>query len=142
MWNFAITRVKLAQLATDPVSGFDKQYQLPTDWIRTVQVFDNDGDLGRVEYRLEGSALLSNATDIYLRYVNRVTDPNAMTPDFREVLAWRLAMDLAISIANSGTLHDRMVVQYRSHLRHAKSTDAIEDFPLDVPDGSWLDGRN
>ena len=34
-WNFATTRVALMPSSTTPVYGFDYQYALPADWLRT-----------------------------------------------------------------------------------------------------------
>lgn len=140
-WNFSLKRVKLGQLSATPVSEFDFQYALPSDWLRTVEVHDNDAALGRVEYRIEGQNILSNATNIYLRYVSRITDPNVMPADFREVLAWRLSMALAIKIAGSNTRFKLAQEEFRAQLRQAKSVDAQEDFPVQTPAGSWLDSR-
>ena len=141
-WNFATERVKLAQLSTEPTFGYDYEYQLPSDWIRVVSVHDVDYDRAVVKYKIEGTKLLTNASTIYLRYIKVVTDANEMTADFREALAWRLAAELAFPIANSGTMHDRMMVGFKSALRRARSADAIEDYPENMPESSWTSVRH
>lgn len=140
-WNFAIKRVKLAQLSGTPVSEFDFQYQMPSDWLRTVDVTDNDAGLGTVEYRIEGRIILSDANELWLRYVRQVTDPNEMPPDFREALAFMLGADLAVPIAQSNTLRQQMRDEFKSNLRTAKSTDGMEDYPVRMPEGSWVTER-
>lgn len=141
-WNFAIKRIKLGQLSATPVTEFDFQYALPSDWLRTIQVHDNDAGLGRIKYKIEGGNILSDATNIYLRYVSRITDPNKMPADFQEVLGWRLAMALTIKIAGSNTRFKLAQEEFNNQLRQAKSTDALEDFPEEAPEGSWLDARH
>lgn len=141
LWNFAMGRVKLAQLSGTPVSEFDYHYQLPSDWLRTVAVHDNDAGQGTVEYRIEGRTLLSDASEIWLKYIKQVTDPNEMTPDFRETLASMMAMELAVPIAQSNTLKQLMRDEFRSAARSAKSSDALEDYPDEFPVGSWMSER-
>jgi hypothetical protein len=137
-WNFATVRVKLAQLTTAPAFGFAHEYQLPSDWVRTVSVHDNDAGDGAVEYRIEGRKLRSSADEIYLRYVRIVTDVNEMPADFREVLALMLARDIAVPIAQSNALRENMAETFRDALARAKSADALEDYPEALPLGSWV----
>lgn len=145
-WNFATMRVKLVQSATVPVSVFDFQYAVPADFIRVIEIHDNESGWGRVRYQIEsddadGTVIRSSATELWLRYVSKVTDPNRMPPDFREALAFMLARDLALAIAQSNALHEQMDRQFRSALRRARAADGIEDFPPELPHGSWVDVR-
>jgi hypothetical protein len=140
-WNFATVRLKLARLASTPAFGFAYEYQLPVDWLRTLSVHDSESGEGFVEYRVEGRRLRTSAEDVYLRYVHIVTDANEMPSDFREALALMLARDLAIPIAQSNTLREIMGEAFRDALGCAKSTDALEDFPEALPEGSWVTVR-
>ncbi len=142
IWNFAKSRAKLARIATDPISGFQHQYQLPSDWIRTIAVHDNSEGSGSLAYRIEGMAVLADAAEIWLTYVRQVTDANQMTADFREALAILLAKEGAIPLAQSNTLNALMRDELRSALRQVRSTDAIEDFPDQLPEGSWASVRH
>lgn len=141
-WNFAIRRAKLARLAEAPAFGFARAYQLPADWLRTVAVQDDpdeaSGARQPLRYRIEGRRLLSDAGAVYLRYVARVTDPNAMPPDFREALAALLGRELAVPLAQSVNLQQVLDEQFRRRLRRARSVDAVEDFPDDRPPGRWV----
>ena len=76
-------RQGLARESAAPVSGFDFQYVLPADWLRTVAVHDNDAGLGAAAYRIEAGKILTNATEIWIRYVCQVTDANLM-PKFQQ----------------------------------------------------------
>ena len=142
LWNFAAERVKLAKLSSTPAFEFDNEFQLPADWLRTVTVHDNDAGRGTALYKLEGRKILSNAEDIYLRYVRRIVDPDEMTPDFREALAARLGRKLAVSLANSNEIAERMQIRHRRLILKAKSIDAIEDFPEQMPESSWVTARH
>lgn len=141
VWNFAIARVALSRNLTAPAFAFAHAYDLPADWIRTVTVHNNEDGIGTIAYRLEGQQILTDVEEVYLKYVKRVTDPDAMTPDFREALATLLAWDLALPVADSNTLAERMERRHLRALRLAKSSDALEDQPGAFPVGSWLGDR-
>lgn len=141
-WSFAKERVQLAQISGTPVSGFDEHYQLPADFLRVDRVYDSDADIGMIKYEIKGDRLLSDSNQIFLIYVKRETDPNQFDALFAEVLAWRLAVELAIPIMGSGTMHDRMLRGYKSELRRARSADAIEDWPEEFPQSSWTASRH
>ena len=140
-WNFAIARSRLAALATPPEYGFARAFALPEDWLLTIAVHDNDAGRGAVAYRIEGGAIVTDAAAIWLAYVRRVTDANEMTADFRETLACALAVELAVPVANSGTLRERLEDTLRRRLRQARGIDAVEDFPPAFPAGSWANVR-
>jgi hypothetical protein len=141
LWNFATERVKLARLATAPAFGFSYAYALPSGWLRTAGVHDNEAGIGTIVYREEGNAILTDSEDVYLSYVKRIEDPNLMTADFRRALAAALAEICAIPISDSGTLQDRMEKKAKSKLLQARSTDALAGTPGQRPHGSWITRR-
>lgn len=147
-WNFAASRVKLAQLSSTPEFGYDYQYALPSDWMRTISVHPGDSrrqhitDYATESTEAEGRVLRTDYPDVYLRYVRAVEDPNVMDPAFREALAWRLAMELAVPLAKSGSLRDRMAAGFEDALAIAKSIDGQDDPPQALPDGSWVAARH
>tara|TARA_R110000772_G_scaffold251027_3_gene365905 strand:- start:2559 stop:3182 length:624 start_codon:yes stop_codon:yes gene_type:complete len=145
-WNFAGSRVKLAQLLAAPAFGFDHAYALPADWVYTVSAHNNDAGSGTILYREElqddQNVLVSNADDIYLRYVFNLEDPNRMSAKFRKALVATLARDMCIAITNSNTLEEKLEDRAKKALRKAKSSDGIQSFPEQRPTGSWRNSRN
>ena len=143
-WNFAASRVKLAQLSSTPGFGYDYQFALPSDWMRTISIHPGDSrrqhitDYATESTAAEGRVVRTDYADVYLRYVRKVEDPNVMEPAFREALAWRLAMELAVPLAKSGSLRDRMAAGFEDALAIAKSIDGQDDPPQGLPDGSWI----
>lgn len=140
-WNFATKRAKLARLAAAPEFGFTYKYQLPSDFIRVVSFHPDDQGFSNIEYKIESDDLHTEAEDAYLRYIADIFDPNLMSPDFREALSLSLAVDFAITIADSNTLHETLRDEYQRLLLHTKSTDSIEDYPEQEPAGSWISSR-
>lgn len=140
-WNFAIKRANLARSATAPAFAFAYLYALPSDWLRTVTVSDNSDGIGTMVHREEGLFIATDAEAVYITYVARIADPNAMTADFREALALELARVAAVPVSDSGTLQDRMAIAAEKALLKAKSTDALTGTPGRRPHGSWIGQR-
>lgn len=144
-WNFATKRTALAQSATTPGFEFDYAYPLPSDWLRTVSVCDNDAGFGTILFRMEivGSqkCILASTNQLYLRYIYQVTDPNQMTSDFRTALSYALARELAIPLTNSNTIQEKYATQSMLKLAKARSTDALGASPELRPRGSWASSR-
>lgn len=140
-WNFAMARAGLARAAEPPAFGFAAAHVLPADWIRCVAAQAGAGGGPALRYRIEGRHLLSDAAEVYLRYVRRVEDVNLMPPDFREALACLLARELAVPVAQSNTLEDKLETRFRSRLRRARSTDGLEDGAEALPAGAWAEVR-
>lgn len=136
-WNFATARAKLAKLSETPVFGFSAAFALPADWIRSVAAYGHEDGIGPLEFKIEGDALLSDADEVFLRYIRRVEDVNLMPADFREALSSLLARELAVPIAQSNTLEEKLEGRYRTRLRRARTTDGLEDRADPLPLGAW-----
>lgn len=150
VWNFSVTRVKLGRLSALPAFGWSYAYSLPSDCLRVVSVHDNSDGTGAVPYRIESvlqsdnsyvNVIVSDASDIYLRYCRQITDPNLMTASFRQVLILRMAKIFAISIAKSNPLFQALDGEEQRAYRQARSIDGIEDYPETRPEGSWATSR-
>jgi hypothetical protein len=140
-WNFATARAKLAREAEPPAFGYAYVYALPADWIRCVSAQDRGAGAAAIDYRIEGRGLLSDAETVYLRYVRRIADANLMPADFRETLACLLARELAVPIAQSNSLEEKLEARFRTRLRRARTTDGLEDQPEPLPLGAWAEAR-
>lgn len=136
-WNFATARAKLARVDTDPAFGYAATFALPADWMRNIAAFDNEAGLGALDFKTEGGRILSDAEEVYLRYVMRVENANLMPPDFREALSSLLARELAVPIAQSNTLEEKLEARFRTRLRRARTTDGLEDQADPLPLGAW-----
>ncbi len=144
-WNFATNRVELGRSTTVPAYQFKYAYVLPSDWIYTVSVHENDQGAGTTFYKSEQvgdqTVLLSDSENLYLRYVKDEGDPNLMPADFRYALSMALARDMTIPISNSVALYDKFEGVARKALIKAKATDAQGSFPESRPRGSWANSR-
>jgi hypothetical protein len=145
-WNFATKRAKLAQSSTVPAFEFDYAYPLPSDWIRTTSVHNNDAGHGTVFYRMEivgtQRAILADSDQLYIRYVYQVTDPNQMAADFRRAFELALARSLSLKIPTSNTVKAELVKEANRALNVARSTDSMGQSPEIRPRGSWSTVRS
>lgn len=145
-WNFAQKWAKLAKLTTVPTFEFDNAFALPSDWMRTVSVHDNDAGVGPPPLYREGEiddqgVILSSADEMWMRYVYRVTDPNRMPPDFRTAFAFDLALAMPGVSNLSAAREDALDKRATRRLRRAKHADAVGSTPEKRPVGSWVTSR-
>tara|TARA_R110002020_G_scaffold379230_1_gene590394 strand:+ start:3234 stop:3827 length:594 start_codon:yes stop_codon:yes gene_type:complete len=145
-WKFAKKRSNLARSSTTPVYEFDYAYAMPSDWLRTIDVHDNDNGTGNFEYR-EGqvgsqNVLETDSEQVYLTYVYFEQDPNLMTSTFRSALSTALGRDLAVPLSESGTLQTRLESRATRTLFKAMSVDATGSVPKSRPMGSWGTARS
>ncbi len=144
-WRFATRTASLAPLTAAPAMQYDHAYALPDDWLRTISVHPDDSGRTRVafeEMELDGQGVIaSSADEVWLKYVYALEDVNRMSALFRQALILSLARDLAIPIANSNTLHDKLDVRAIRMATKAKSQDSLGSPSRQRPRGSWAQSR-
>jgi hypothetical protein len=160
-WPFAMKRATLDVLASaeddpdDPLlrSGWGFTYQLPADCIAPRYIYpgtNTPGEGQEVPFVIEadetvgtaGRVLLTNEGEAELIYTAKITQPNRWSPTFRDAMAFRLASDLAMSVAKRPELGLRLYQLYQAKLSEAAaqvSNQAKEDSP--PPDASFIRER-
>lgn len=148
-WSFAMGRAQLAADDTAPAWGYDNSFTLPSDCLRLVEIDGLDeADMSdyrgqsNPRFRIEGDRILTDeGGPLNIRYVKDVTDTGAFDPMFVEVLACRLAAELAEPLTQSLPKKQMAMAELRDALREARRVNAIEGPPGYVPDDSWIMGR-
>jgi len=135
-WNFAVKRVQLAAESTAPDFEFTYQYQLPSDFLRLLDVYNYS-----TRYRVEGDKVLSDDDTIQIIYIAQITDPQMFDSAFSEVLATRLASEIAYSLSGSRSLADSLTEIYSRKLSMAKMADAQENYNDSLRIDTYLDAR-
>lgn len=125
-WNFAQTRVALAQLATNPDWGDLFAYQLPTDCLRVLETNLNPD----AAWRIEGRTLVTAEPAVSILYLARVTDPTQWDALFLEAIVDALAFRLAYALTRNATLVDALSRISADTRKGAKSRDGQEGRPL------------
>lgn len=142
-WNCAVTRKKLARLAEEPEFGWEYQYQLPTDWLRTVGVWGADvpDDYPQIRYRMERQRILTDSPHVYLLYVRREEDTTKYDAVLTAVMEARLAQAVAPRITSSETITERARQAYEDAMARAGGVDVIEQPPPRRPVSPWVTRR-
>lgn len=109
-WHFAKTVRRLVRLdaAPDP-AHFLYAYKIPPDMIGAPRAVYADADSRQsiTDYDIEGDLLLTDATQIWLAF-SRLVDPPRWPGDVRELFVQALMAELALSVREDRTLHDRL----------------------------------
>ena len=135
-WNSCIKRASLSLLSSTPAYYFTKEFQLPGDFIRIHQPEDDT-----VEYKIEGNKLLTDQDTFKCTYIFRNETINTYDPLLVDVLAIKLAANLAMPLLQDPKTLDMMYKLYYEKLASARSADAVEGTPEGIVADFWLDSR-
>jgi hypothetical protein len=150
LWNFAMKRVILPADADAPAWGFTKQFSLPADCLRVVQVNDfiitqslqNYKDSVQLPYSIEGRKIATDfPAPLKVRYIYRVTDANQFDSTFVAALSARLAYELCEDLTQSNAKKQAAWQDYKNVIAEARRFDAIENPPETAVDDSWILAR-
>lgn len=126
-WHFAMRHVALAQSAAPAAPGWRYAWSLPADCLRVVEVFGEDGQrIPRpIPWTLagtEGGELLhTRVGGVTLRYISALT--SAYPAVFADALAWRVAVEIAPYVQQSGRARDYLELFERALDRAATEND-------------------
>ena len=139
-WNFARKRAQLAASSTEPVWGPANAYPFPDDCLRPFFVNEEDEFSGR--WKVEGRTIVTDLeAPLEVLYISRVTDPNLMTPRFRELLAIYLGWQWAEPITGSGPKSEELELKYADSLSKARSRDGREGIQEQLVSDRWETAR-
>jgi hypothetical protein len=157
-WNFAIMRSTLAQDSTTPNHEFDYRHALPSDCLKVLRtsweasgftgaaVYGFPGQSGyaneTIPYRIEGRYLLTNESTVSIEYIARITDVAQFDDMFVDVLAQRIAAEIAMPLTDNASLMQGIWKIYAEKLAEARTNDAQEGTPRAIVDLSpWIQAR-
>lgn len=136
-WKFAKKRVQLSSLASDPLFGYDHQFQLPSDCLRVLEV-----NLPlQAEWTTEQDKLLANTDPIQILYAADVSDTQKFDDVFVEALSWAIAADIAYTITQSTSQVELAEAKLEQVLNQARSFNAQEGSAPRVQAEAWLRRR-
>lgn len=137
-WNCCTQRVVLAPLSEAPAYDFTKQFQLPGDWLRTLQVGYKDEPL---EYRMEGLRILADVTVLPLVYTFRNTVEDTWSTNLIHVMELAMAAKMAYAVTSSSSVRDSQRDEYMREMKYAKAVDGQDDPPEEFRAGTFLESR-
>ncbi len=137
-WNCATQRVILAPLANAPAFDFTAQFQLPGDWIRTLQV-GYKGD--PIPFRSEGNRLLANVTALPLVYCFRNVVEDTWSTNLIHCVELAMAAKMAYAVTSSTSIRDSYRDEFARELKVAKAIDGQDDPPEEFEAGTFSESR-
>lgn len=137
-WNFAESRATLAALVETPAFEFDYYYQLPSDCLRVLRLYETDEN-----FRVEANRrLATDATPCQLIYTAKVTDPAQFDSGYTHAVIYHLAAHLAMVLSDNRTLAAELRQAASNETKMAKVFDAQESYPYKRKNkDSWVSFR-
>lgn len=133
-WNCATKRVVLAPLSTPPAFDYAYQFQLPSDWLRSIQIGPRDCEL---DFTIEGQRVLTDANTLALVYIFRNVIESTWDDTLVEVITAKMTSVLAYPITQSASMQQVMESQFQMAFKQAKAVngqddrdETLGDFPL------------
>jgi hypothetical protein len=120
-WNFAIAEQTLNAVSDASSFNYQFKYQLPAECLRVMEVYDTD------DYKIIGHGIYSNETECVVRFVKDVEDTTEWNAMFTDVMAQRLAAEMAYAITKSQATADTNIQMYGQKLAKARFVDASEE---------------
>lgn len=135
-WRFALMQVVLSiPSQTAPPFGYLAAYDIPSNLLRVWQV-------NSCNWTEVGNQILCDKSDgINVLAIYQNTNPASWDPQFAEALAWRLAMEVALTLVQSTSLAQEMAKGYKDTLAAARSTNAVIGTPERLIADFWSNAR-
>lgn len=137
-WPFAMGRVILdsGDEAAAPAFDFEHAYTLPADFLRVFVVNESDE-----AHRVEAGTILSDASEIRLRYVTDYDEADFPDPAFNEALSCYLAFDIAYALTQSSEVRNAMWQLYLEAMKQAKHIASTEQSVTVVEAEDFIEAR-
>lgn len=139
-WNFAVRRKQLGRLEESPAFEFSHAYQLPNDCIRVLAI-DRENIKDENEFQIEGDKILTDLSSLKIKYISNVQDPRKFDFNYKELLALKLAKDIAYSVTQSSNLVQLITNDFERAYMDARSFNAQEGTPQEISAEDWLNAR-
>jgi hypothetical protein len=119
-WTSCVFRANLAALATTPLFEFAYEFQLPEDpfCLRVLGV-----DCPTSEYRIEGRKILSDQSELNIKYIGRPSDPSQYDQMLKRAVTARLKMELAYAFSGQISVQQAAEQAFKDALRYGLGVD-------------------
>lgn len=131
VWNCLKKRDIAAKLVLAPIFGYANQFQLPTDFLRLVELNGSDVNERKIDYEIEagpagGRVLLSDAEEAKIQYIHFTEDTTIFDSLFTEALAILMASKIATQIRQDAKGVELLQRYKQSALPGARKVDSNE----------------
>jgi hypothetical protein len=135
-WATDLAAVKWVA-TVEPEYDYDYAYRIPTDCLRVLSNSTNNE-----ETKIEGGVLYTDSSDIKIKYIAQITDPDDFDTAFTTALVTQLASALALAVTNNRNVTADMKAEAKEKKAEAIGTDAQGGGSPDDPRcDSWINAR-
>jgi len=124
-WNFAKKYITLTPNSETPIINYSYCYDLPTDYIKTVNIFTTTDTL-LAKYDIVGRKLYCNYDGLYMIYISDIDNISQFDPLFIDTLTIMLAKSLAFKTNLKSDIKSILQAEYMSALKMAQYIDNKE----------------
>jgi len=148
-WPFAESSVVLAELGS-PAPGWQYRYRYPADCLKVRDIVQPgwrspltaDQQIPyKIGYDAGGRVIHTDQPEAVCRFTFKVEDSMFFDPQFADVLAWRLAMDLALPLSARQELQQFAAQQYQMALTIAEGSAFEESQDSPEPESEFITVR-
>ena len=132
---FAQKQVSLARLDEKPVFGYKNVFNLPTDFLRLVEVAKG------IRYEIIGRSIYTDADILSIKYVYKNYDPSTYSPLFKELLSVRLAFELSPYIKEDRMFTQQMYNEEIDKINNSANRESMQNDDEFMPEDSWVYSR-
>lgn len=137
-WNCCIKRIVLAPDAVAPAFGYSHAFELPSDFLRVLEVGTN-GCI--IDHLVEGRTIQADTTVLELRYVFRNEVENTWDAHLVALATQAMCAALAYPVTQSTAKQAGEEQKLELMLRRARAVDGQEDPPQMLGDERLLASR-
>jgi len=143
MPNFALKRVKVAQLVAEPVFGYSYGYQYPTDCLRLLGIGNIEDKVN--DYTVEANVIYTDedyTEGMPIRYIKDETDVTKFTSDWAELLSTYLADKVCLPITQDDGRKARIEASLPLKMSTVGSLNSQENRPIRVSKSRFKAARD
>ena len=142
-WNSALKRSQLSRLTETPAFKFKYKYQLPSDCIRVMNVYDKaDAYDDRTQWVVEGRTILCDYETVYLCYVSRPDDVSQLDAFLTRAVIQNLAIKLSVPMQLDAAMQNNLIKEYEQViLPAARSVDTLENKYWEMEESDFILSR-
>ena len=148
-WNCSIKRASCSKLSRTPTWGYTNTFAVPSDFVRLVDLEDptqqysmEAGNSGDTDSGHSNTVIVTDATEMKIRYVYRLTSVNLMDDTLKHAIATKLAAELALAITGDSGKENFMISKYNALLMQAQWEDSVQHNTTEtIHGGLWLESR-
>jgi hypothetical protein len=123
VWNSALERQQLTNAGT-PVFGWNYMYQLPTNYIKVVEVSPVS------KYQVEQKNILSNESTLYL-----------LDALLKEAISMKLALEICETLTSKSVLKQEMMQKFVIALQEARGANSKDRTPERREESTYLNAK-